>query len=472
MEHAQENGQRDRELLLAKAREILESYNAIFYKTFEKLLADLKRDFKEGYEKGKKKILKHHKKRSKNGKYSKQSLDHAHSDHHCHDHVHYHDHDDHFHGDMEEKGELEEFYHEILIKKMHEVKETVYNIWKQSPIDELEGKSVEEFFNGIDDLDLLIEILSIAAVKVSEDIPEILVKKLYTFGEKGIDKVIDSMLNESHIKSFLLRQNSLSKGNSGDSSRETYLSDSNYNYDNITNVTSYLIPLEGIKILGAWKTEKSANSIIDFMDRLHDLIKQNESDKGSEADAGNKGKTGSIAKKNIEASRNYEDNRNYENNEGSEDISDSDVDEEFEEFEEFKGFADPALFGESARDALISIGEPAIRPLLDLLTKTEEYNDYHEYLAMALANIAKDYKSEEIYKCLRKMFRKHNNKIVMADCLAHYGDGRAIPALRGYIEKNIDNVDPDTLYSFGLAIKELGGSMDDFVKDYFQKGIY
>ena len=51
MEHAQENGQRDRELLLAKAREILESYNAIFYETFEKLLADLKRDLKKDMKK-------------------------------------------------------------------------------------------------------------------------------------------------------------------------------------------------------------------------------------------------------------------------------------------------------------------------------------------------------------------------------------------------------------------------------------
>jgi len=56
-----------------------------------------------------------------------------------------------------------------------------------------------------------------------------------------------------------------------------------------------------------------------------------------------------------------------------------------------------------------------------------------------------------------------SNKVLGAACLAAYGDGRAIPALRGYIEKNRNTIDSVTFFEIKGAIEKLGGNADDLI---------
>ena len=69
-------------------------------------------------------------------------------------------------------------------------------------------------------------------------------------------------------------------------------------------------------------------------------------------------------------------------------------------------------------------------------------------------------KSDRIFYKLKDAFKKIKNKRIGAECLANYGDGRAIPLLRGYTERYIDNISPDEYYEIKLAVERLGGSME------------
>ncbi len=435
MENIQENTVQDdmlnREDILNKAREVLESYNSLFNEGFDERMDSFKKEIRKLYKQNMKKF----KKRLKKSKTNK-DLD-----------------DTHIYEDMEDDFAFEEFFHEKFLKKIDEIKEEVYDIWKKTRLSQMGDKSVEEFFKSIDDLDLLIEILCMGAVIIHEDVPRILAEKLYTFGEEGINKVIEKMLDVSHITAYYSKIKNIFESNTDDKHQESDLKDeSKADVDDESHADEYdykghfLVPLEAIKILGGWRTEKSANTIIEFLKKFQDLREYYESVESNEELKGDK------------------DNYEIEDSGDSEDIED---DIEYNSFA-FDDYIDPTLFGDTARDALISIGEPAIRPLLNVLTKATEYEEYHEYLAMALAKIGKIYKSDEIYKCLRKMFREYDDKIVMADCLGEYGDGRAVPVLRGYVERNIDNVDSDTLFTIDSAIRKLGGSIDDLLDDYIR----
>lgn len=119
------------------------------------------------------------------------------------------------------------------------------------------------------------------------------------------------------------------------------------------------------------------------------------------------------------------------------------------------------LYRSNIRDALISIGSASIEPLLDVLGNTFKYNENHEYLAMALAEVGRKNRSDRIYRVLKNIFLNMNNKIVGSSCLSVYGDGRAIVTLKGYIEKNINNLDKETFYEIKGAVEDLGGNMND-----------
>ncbi|HHV99574.1 MAG TPA: hypothetical protein GXX36_08355 [Clostridiaceae bacterium] len=119
------------------------------------------------------------------------------------------------------------------------------------------------------------------------------------------------------------------------------------------------------------------------------------------------------------------------------------------------------LFADSIKNALISIGKPSIEKIMQALNKLDVSGDVQEYLVTALAEAGKHNRSDDIYRCLKSTFMKMENKTIGAICLGNYGDGRAIPALRGYIQKNRNTLDPETYWEIKSAIYRLGGQIGD-----------
>jgi hypothetical protein len=119
------------------------------------------------------------------------------------------------------------------------------------------------------------------------------------------------------------------------------------------------------------------------------------------------------------------------------------------------------LLYETVKEALINIGMPAVDTICSTLDSGNMPQNSAEYLLMALAEIGRDNKCDRIYKQLKKAFLQMPQKIVPANCLANYGDGRAIPALRGFLEKNGKTIEKDTYYEIVSVIKRLGGCTDD-----------
>lgn len=119
------------------------------------------------------------------------------------------------------------------------------------------------------------------------------------------------------------------------------------------------------------------------------------------------------------------------------------------------------VFRENGMVALVSIGKPAIHAVSEALQARGAGTDAGEYLLMALAGIGKNSKSDELYRLLKNMFQTMPNKIIGAICLGNYGDGRAIPALRGYLERNTGSIDRETFYEIKAVIERLGGDTND-----------
>lgn len=120
------------------------------------------------------------------------------------------------------------------------------------------------------------------------------------------------------------------------------------------------------------------------------------------------------------------------------------------------------LLCETVRDALIALGPASVDTITARLeTGSGLPETAKEYLLMALAELGRDSRSDKVYSVLKKAFREMADKSVTAACLAQYGDGRAVPALRGYLEKNQQNISRQTFYDIVSAVKRLGGQTGD-----------
>ena len=119
------------------------------------------------------------------------------------------------------------------------------------------------------------------------------------------------------------------------------------------------------------------------------------------------------------------------------------------------------LIAEAVRDALIEIGPAAVEYILPGLNSGKYSDGACEYILMSLAAIGKCGRSEEIYLAIKKAFNELSDKALTASCLAEYGDGRAIPALRGYLLKNGATIDTMAFYDIVAAVRQLGGRIDD-----------
>ncbi len=119
------------------------------------------------------------------------------------------------------------------------------------------------------------------------------------------------------------------------------------------------------------------------------------------------------------------------------------------------------LLSEEIVSALVSIGNPAVGLILERIESVEKNGYIFGQLIEALVSIGKANRTDEIFKCLKKFFLEASDKMLIAMYLGDYGDGRAVPLLRGYIEKNIAEIDKETFIQVKDAIRRLGGKVDD-----------
>ena len=111
------------------------------------------------------------------------------------------------------------------------------------------------------------------------------------------------------------------------------------------------------------------------------------------------------------------------------------------------------------------IGESAIPHLSGALLQDAasggSLSGPYEYAVIALTEVGRTHPSDNVFLCLRECFRKMDRKVIGAICLGDYGDGRAIPALKGFLDRHIDQADRQLFYEILSSIKRLGGDITD-----------
>ncbi|MBN2883463.1 MAG: hypothetical protein JXN10_08035 [Clostridia bacterium] len=118
------------------------------------------------------------------------------------------------------------------------------------------------------------------------------------------------------------------------------------------------------------------------------------------------------------------------------------------------------LVAEKARKALVELGPGSKEYLEKRIAEitSPAGNDFHLIIALIEINTGK--KSDSTYLALKEVFHKTEEKALAARCLADYGDGRAVTLLRGYLYKNQDKTDPETILEIQGSILNLGGSLE------------
>ena len=89
-----------------------------------------------------------------------------------------------------------------------------------------------------------------------------------------------------------------------------------------------------------------------------------------------------------------------------------------------------------------------------------------EYLVIYLTEIGRAEPDEEIFQSLKRAFRSMEHKVIAAICLGDYGDGRAVPLLKSYLDRHIREIDRQFFYETISSIKRLGGDVSD-IQDPF-----
>lgn len=123
------------------------------------------------------------------------------------------------------------------------------------------------------------------------------------------------------------------------------------------------------------------------------------------------------------------------------------------------------MISEAICSAIVEYGSIILEDLIKTFNETD-IELVKEYLLVCISEISKEHPSDNVFYLLKNAFRSMNNKKVAAEVIGDYGDGRAIPLLRGYIQRNTDKIDKDTFNLVRAVIKKLGGEIDDLV--YFK----
>jgi hypothetical protein len=233
-----------------------------------------------------------------------------------------------------------------------------YKKWLNTAVDKLAGKTPVEYMDLVDGLDNIMMMFNYGAVICDDDLPEIYLQKLQSYGEDAVDALI-RLAAHSDIRE---------------------------------NDNSLLSPVMAVKVLGKWKARKSVIPLIKLLDTEGEMFD---------------------------------------------------------------------LMFETVKEALVNIGAPALDSIADALESGKYTQAAGEYLLMAFTEIGKNNRSDKIYTQIKKAFLEMPEKLIAASCLGDYGDGRAIPVLRGYIDKNGPSLNRETFYEILSAIKKLGGNSQD-----------
>ena len=126
------------------------------------------------------------------------------------------------------------------------------------------------------------------------------------------------------------------------------------------------------------------------------------------------------------------------------------------------------LVAESVKDFMIPYGNAIVSELITCLDEGSQGGlvGPYEYLVIGLTEIGKEDSSEEIFQCLRRVFRAMEHKVIASICLGDYGDGRAVPLLKGYLDRHTHDVDRQFFYETLSAIKRLGGDTTDITDPF------
>ncbi|MEG6612551.1 hypothetical protein V6C42_06785 [Pseudoclostridium thermosuccinogenes] len=235
--------------------------------------------------------------------------------------------------------------------------------WETTPLTEMEGLTPKEYFGRLAHFDDVVEHVKIGAKMCDRGLPELLVDKLMSYGNRAVDALFQMASDR----------------------------------DMLENEDDIYISLIAVRILGERRVSAANNFLVELIKTLNE---------------------------------------------------------------------DKELMVEEITDALINIGEPCVGVLISELDKSEEIGYIHEYLLTALVKIGKERKTDEIYRCIKNTFLKMDDKILGAMCVGDYGDGRAIPALKGYVKKNAGKLDKQTFLEIKAAVKRLGGIVEDMDGDF------
>lgn len=120
------------------------------------------------------------------------------------------------------------------------------------------------------------------------------------------------------------------------------------------------------------------------------------------------------------------------------------------------------MISEAICAAIVEYDKDILEDLINTFHSTD-IEVVREHLLTCVAEISKEYQSDEIFSFLKNAFRVISNLKLAVEVLGDYGDGRAIPLLRGYILKNIKDMDKNTFNHIRAVIKKLGGEINDLV---------
>lgn len=118
---------------------------------------------------------------------------------------------------------------------------------------------------------------------------------------------------------------------------------------------------------------------------------------------------------------------------------------------------------EHIQEALRNLGKRAIDPILNQL-ENKEFGNVESMLIYVLSILGRQSNDDRIYRQLRKAFRSMDDKIPAVLSFTVFEDGRAVPMLRNYLEKNKAGLPENVFYEILGAIQKLGGTTTDLIE--------
>ena len=125
-------------------------------------------------------------------------------------------------------------------------------------------------------------------------------------------------------------------------------------------------------------------------------------------------------------------------------------------------FSNNEMLAESVCAAVSEYGADALDDIIESYGNCAN-NDVKQYLLTCVVEATRENKSDKAFYFLKEAFRQSGNIQVGLEVLGDYGDSRAIPMLRGYVQKNREQLSKQILNNFLAVIKKLGGDIDDLL---------